>query len=423
MVRRIFQDVVPPKRSIRDISLDETRALERKAIAEFRAAHNARISKSRPVRTSGGFSWFLPLLILVLVGAGVFFFFFSNPKAVVTYTPKTVVVPLAFDFLAANGTHALGLSYVPVSLAVTEEKEISTTNTAKLERRASGTIVIYNAYTAQTQRLIKNTRFESPDGKIFRIKDSVIIPGYTKNATGTVPGSAEAEVYAESPGEEYNIGRVDFTIPGFAGTPRAGKVYARAKTDILGGYIGTALSPTEAELKIASSALEGSTKNALLDTFEKQNPTLLLIPGAYSIKTTMFPVTPTKEVAKVQMTATLTGIAFPASELARSIADKALENFDDAPVELKNPQAIAFETKAPIENPGTQMAFRLSGDASLEWTVDTAELTSALAGFERALFVPTIAKATGIQSAEVSVTPFWATHFPSDKKAFEYIRR
>ncbi len=426
MVRRIFQDVVPPKRSIRDISLDETRAMERKAIAEFRAAHHARISKPKRVRSSGGgsfLSWFLPLLVLALAGCVAFFFFFSSPKAVVTYTPKSVKVPLAFDFLAATSTHALGLSYTPVSFSVTGEKEIQTTNTARVERRAGGTITIYNSYTNQTQRLIKNTRFEAPDGKIFRIKDSVIIPGYTASAGGIIPGSADAEILAETAGEEYNLGRVDFSIPGFKGTPRQGKVYARAKTDISGGFIGTALSPTETELKTATDSLDASTKQALLDEFQKKNPTFLLIPGAYSIKTEVLPITASKDSAKVSMTATLTGIAFPATELAKAIAGKALEKFDNAPVALTNPLAIAFSTKADMKNPGPQLAFRLSGDAQIEWTVDQNELLSALVGAPRSIFVPTIAKATGIQTAEVSISPFWSTRFPSSKDSFEFIRR
>lgn len=417
MVRRIFQDVVPPKRSIRDISLDEERALERKAIAEFRKAHSARIRM--PQKKS---SWFLPFFVLaiaILVGA---FFFLSVPKVTITYSPKQISVPLAFDFLSSTSTHAYGLVHTPIVLEAIREQKVVTENRAKVERRAGGTIVIYNAYTSENQRLIKNTRFQAPNGKIFRIKDSVIIPGYKMGAQGKIPGSAEAEIAAESAGEEYNVGKVDFSIPGFVGTPRATLVYARAKTDISGGFTGTAPSPTEAELQSVLETLGSQIKTALISEFNQKNPTQVLIPGAYQITTKLLPLRIEKESVTAVVSGVLSGITFDRNELAGAIAKKALVDFDGSKVDITNPTAISFATKISSNKPTRDIAFTLSGKALLEWAVDTDELQNVLLGAPRAVFLPTITKTAGIQKAEVVISPFWATKFPTDETLFEFIR-
>ena len=78
------------------------------------------------------------------------------------------------------------------------------------DERATGVIVVYNAYSAAPQRLIKNTRFATEDGKIFRAKDSIVVPGTTIENGKIIPGSVEAIVVADEPGEAYNFQTPEF---------------------------------------------------------------------------------------------------------------------------------------------------------------------------------------------------------------------
>ena len=68
------------------------------------------------------------------------------------------------------------------------------------------------------------------------------MPGESLVSGKTVPGSTETAVSADEAGKEYNIGKTDFTIPGFKGDARYSKFYARSKTDMEGGFIGTIYS-------------------------------------------------------------------------------------------------------------------------------------------------------------------------------------
>jgi len=105
-----------------------------------------------------------------------------------------------------------------------------TENLKWLASRAYGTMTIFND-TDIPQRFIRNTRFESPNGKIFRIPQSVTIPA----KTGNVPGSITSTVFADTTGPEYNIPPTNFTVPGFKGTDRYNLFYGRSYQPMSGG--------------------------------------------------------------------------------------------------------------------------------------------------------------------------------------------
>lgn len=117
---------------------------------------------------------------------------------------------------------------------------ISTSQVKEFKEKASGEITIYNAYSSKSQILVANTRFETPDGKIYRINKGITIPG-AKVVEGKIePSSIVVKVYADKPGEEYNIGLTDFTIPGFKDSPKYQDFYAKSKTEMTGGFLGEA---------------------------------------------------------------------------------------------------------------------------------------------------------------------------------------
>jgi len=136
-----------------------------------------------------------------------------------------------------------------------------------VERKASGDIVIYNNFSTQQQILVSGTRFKSPDGKIFKLLDRIVIPGARVENGQVVAASVEARVAAEKPGEAYNIGMVSkFTIPGFEGTPKFDKFYAESKTPIAGGFVGQTAYPTDADIKKAKEEAEKNLKSGI-ETF------------------------------------------------------------------------------------------------------------------------------------------------------------
>lgn len=105
-------------------------------------------------------------------------------------------------------------------------------------RKAYGTATIFNNFSTDEQPLVATTRLQSPDGKIFRITKSVVIPGMQTKDGGVQAGQVDVEVQADSAGAEYNIEATKFTIPGFTGGPKYEKIYAESKSAMTGGGVG-----------------------------------------------------------------------------------------------------------------------------------------------------------------------------------------
>lgn len=122
----------------------------------------------------------------------------------------------------------------------------------KISRYAKGVITIYNAYSSEAQPLVARTRFEAPDGKIFRLVKAITVPPAAVVGGSIVPSSIDAEVQADKPGVDYNIGPVEkFTIPGFKDSPRYQKFYGESKQSMAGGLVGEAPVATDSDIRKA----------------------------------------------------------------------------------------------------------------------------------------------------------------------------
>lgn len=112
-----------------------------------------------------------------------------------------------------------------------------TGNKSATNQKARGTITIYNEYSNKPQPLVATTRFQSPDGKIFRLIKTTTVPGTSVIAGETKPGAIEADVIADEAGAIYNIEATTFTIPGFkdSGNEKYTKFYAKSFKAMSGG--------------------------------------------------------------------------------------------------------------------------------------------------------------------------------------------
>lgn len=104
--------------------------------------------------------------------------------------------------------------------------------------KAKGTITIYNAYSTASQALVATTRFQAPDGKIFRIDKAVVVPGATNEGGKLIPAHIDAPVTADLPGPLYNVSSSKLTVPGFAGTPKHDGFYGVISEPLTGGFSG-----------------------------------------------------------------------------------------------------------------------------------------------------------------------------------------
>ena len=349
------------------------------------------------------------LLILLFFSLSIFF-----SGATVTVYPKKSVASV--DRNVPAGTEgSVPLKFKIIQVSKTESTEANATGQKEASKKASGTIIVYNAYSANSQRLIKNTRFETPDGKIYRINSSIVVPGMTVSDGKNIPGSVEAVVYADEAGEKYNIGRTDFTIPGFKGDPRYQKFYARSKTDMQGGMKGFVYTISDEDARDITALLEKRLNESLIkEALKETPPEYILFDSASFFDFSDIRITNASGNEKrvnVEKTGTLHIPAWERASLAKYIAQVSIDGYTGDPVTSHNLESISIGIKdlsILSSSKLTTMNVSLKGTTTIVWLFDEDALIKDLAGKPKQDFQAILRKYPGIDRAELVVTPPWA---------------
>jgi len=192
---------------------------------------------------SGAWKYFIAfgiIFMLVLSGMAAYLYL---PKVSIVVFPKNKIQSIDSQVEAKTTITEMdqekGLipaKIISVSDEATRIYDVTGTKNAS-NQKAHGIITIYNEFSASPQPLVATTRFETSDGKIFRLVSGVTVPGMEKVGLETKPGAIEAKVMADESGEQYNIEATSFTIPGFksSGGDKYTKIYAKSSKPMVGG--------------------------------------------------------------------------------------------------------------------------------------------------------------------------------------------
>ncbi|MBI2099680.1 hypothetical protein HYT45_04750 [Candidatus Uhrbacteria bacterium] len=363
----------------------------------------------------------LVFAVVVLVFA--FSTFFENATVRVTQKQETA----SFDgiVVARRGgeeTPPNILNFELMEIRETVSKEVEAKTLEYVERRASGSVIVYNNYSKQSQRLIKNTRFEAPDGKIYRIRESVVVPGQRQIDGKTTPGQTEVVIYADEPGVEYNKDLSDFTIPGFKGTAHYGTFYARGKTPLHGGFRGNVKTVGAAKLARVRDELQDEAKKRLLASAQAQKPeNFALFPDAVFVLFSDAEA-PLKDKeghegarALVSEEAVLYGIIFEKEKFGEFLTEKLDLMEAGGRIVARNIEDLDFKiidkTNFDPEN-DTQFSFTLKGKPQFVWEFDAEELREELRTVPKSQLAAVLLGFPSITRAEVTFRPFWKRSFP-----------
>jgi hypothetical protein len=112
------------------------------------------------------------------------------------------------------------------------------------------------------------------------------VPGFVRDETGSdVPGKIDVPIVAAEPGPDYNITEADFTIPGFKGTTKYVKIYAKSQGAISGGALGYTTVVSVDDLKKAKEFLEEEAKKNIVSQLDDKKPSdLVMFEQAISVK-------------------------------------------------------------------------------------------------------------------------------------------
>ncbi len=463
MPRRV-QDIVPNKhRSIQDIPVERStisapiQPPKEKVTAKIRAQtndmrhiskdaspskllnketppHNIPIHKevtTKPphhrTKNSGSKKWLYVLMGIVIVVAGVGYIasvYFS--RASFTIVPKTVPISINSTYVAQNTPNKGNLTYELAAVKGSETATIAAVDGPKISITAKGKITLYNAYGSQSQRLIAGTRLSDETGRVYRLTNSVVIPGYTSSNGTNIPGSLVTAIAADQPGQSYNISHSDsvsdFKIVAYKGTAKYENIYGRLATDISGGFIGAQKNTSPVVLASTTAELQAKITASLLAQVKGTVPEgYIMYPKAYVTSFTA-PVIggADPKSATVTVQGTLYGILFKTDELVTRIAgEQAVATFDtfsyDTPGLESLDFSIANQKDFSPEKKNT-LIIKLKGDALLVGSIPVETLKKKFAGLSLTeteavfrLYKPVIE----IDKSSGEVTPPWSK-VPSD---------
>jgi|GEM_PF-3394746 len=383
-------------------------------------------AKETPIlKINKTFSWNRLILPLIILGGLSLLssFYLILPKANIKISikkiPVKIDIPVAVSKNISSPILTSGIipgQYFMLSKSGSKTFEISGAR-QEVAIRARGFINIYNAYSAASQKLVAQTRFETKDGKIFRIQKSVIVPGAKVSGNKLTPSVVRAEVAAEEPGEEYNIGPSFFTIPGFKESPKYAGFYAKSVEPMVSskGSATIVLTPEVLELKKKellqelAKGLEDDTLSAVKDS------NLELIGGASAVKIEEFkyavPAGASADSATISMKITWQAVVFK---------EKDFKTLVDYYVSDKYPDLKSFSFSGNITYPKATRTDFKKGELFFTYglneenalTADVNGLKKELAGRSEDEMRQLISSKNFINSAAISLWPFWVKNAP-----------
>lgn len=426
MIRKILQDVIPPeKKSIRHIPLPGNRKPPVMERVGKETSEPPKIKTPRRKRNLNLSRWSVSvgaIVVLVAIIIGLSWYFAS---ATVTIKPKQATAAVDIEIRAETDASA-ALAYTLITATSTASEILPTNREENVEKKASGQIVIYNNYSSGSQRLIKNTRFEATDGRIYKIDSSVVVPGQKVEGGKKVPGSVTVTVYADVAGSEYNLPlselKGDFTIPGFKGLPQFQSFYARQKTDIIGGFSGRARVVDDASLDEVENSLKARLEQ---ETWDSLGSTL---PAEYVLFQTLYTVdfsvstkdNPGGDGVLVEVIAVGRAAAFNKTDLSSFIAAKSLTGYDTSEVVLiENLSEVSLlpaeSTEGPLWEKGS-LTLDVKGNVRFVWQFDENTLKESLAGRNKKDTDSILRSYKAIERASVIIKPSWRSKYPENTK-------
>jgi hypothetical protein len=352
--------------------------------------------------------------------------------AKITIHPKVREMNVNADFSAYTEKKPGELSYEVMTLDASGERQVKATGQSTTTKQATGEIEITKT-TPGTQRLIKNTRFQTDTGLIFRIQESVLIPGSGKDASGkVVPGSIRAQVFADEAGDKYNLPvGTKLMVPGFkegGETDLYNSIVATNPQAFTDGYSGLKFTINDGELQTAKQSLELELRNSLLEKMKAQRPAdFTTFDSAVAITYTTLPPTQYGDnLVTLKEQALLQIPLFKNADFASYIASKTITGYDNEPVRIDNLQNLTFSysnattSQTNIANL-TELNFKISGVPKIVWTFDGEKMKTELLGKDKTAFYTVIKDYTGIEKGEVEIKPFWKSSFPTDMKKITII--
>lgn len=348
--------------------------------------------------------------VVLLAAIGVFLFFIlGSAKIIISpqqqdlnfklkMTASTAIQEVQPDFNQVPGQVFTAQKEVSGEYPITSEKDVA--------QKSNGIIKISNKGTA-SQRLVATTRFESKDGHIFRIPETIMVPAGS---------SVTARVFADGPGKEYNIGPTTFTVPGFKGTPRFDEFSAISSASMSGGLVGAGKVVSEQTFIKAQEELTAKLRDEITKSIQEQAGDFkILTPVNVVIQT---PVTNAKvgdaaETLTMKLKGSANVAAYREAD-ALILIDNYLSKNGNMKLAPRGTDIAYMATAGNKSSKSFPFEATVKGKANAH--IDVATIQKAIPGMNESAIRDYFKGIAEVNSARILLSPFWITSVPNDPK-------
>ena len=294
-------------------------------------------------------------------------------------------------------------------------------SSGKSLKKAEGIIRLYNASTTKDETWLAGTRFVSSDGKLFKSKDKIFVPGAKIKNEKIVPSFVDVPVVAAEGGSDYNIGPSHFSILAFKGTPRYYKFYGESFQPMTGG--GEVSQVKKEDLERAENILIEKAKGELKEILKKEIPSdFVFLADASEIKILdKFSLArPGEEIEKFnfQLRAKMSTISFKKEDSEKLVDELILSQIEKGKSIFKEslkmeylPEIINFELG--------KINISLNFSVKIYPEIDSQSLKRALIGKSLAETKIFLENQPQIIRTEIHLFPFWLKNIPKDVEKIE----
>ena len=292
-----------------------------------------------------------------------------------------------------------------------------------ISKKATGRVSISNAYSSAAQSLVINTRFMAPDGKVFRLVNTIVVPGAKIEEGKIVPSHIDADVIADAPGPDWNIGPVKlFTIPGFKNTPKYQSFYGESVAAMAGGFVGEAAYPTDSDLATAKQKANQTLQDALKTDVLAQIPKgFKVLDGSINfsvVKQTIKDTVDKDNQFSIYTETQMTVLSFREEDALSVLTQRAI-NEKGADAELRSTDLQYGIARSDFK--AGKLSFLVDFKASFASRIDQSALVSRILGKPEIDLKSTIFSLPGLDSAHISLWPFWVKTVPTDPEKIKIV--
>lgn len=389
------------------------------------------LPKQKKETHSGGgvlkFIGIFALIVLILIGSIAAYFWLPSANVTVFPVKKSENLNLKLN-ISENAENSSDYQNDLINLEtemIEKESTLSlnfdaTGQKGDSNQKAKGKITIYNEFSETSQILVVTTRFISNDEKLFRLLETVTVPGMTVKDGKTEPGKVEAEIVADEAGEKFNIKEAEFRIPGFKGSAKYDKFYAKLNEETKGGGSSesTLKMVSKSDIESAKFKTEEQLKNQLRDNIKNSiGEENILLDNAVAYEVVDFSVFPEEgsitEKFEYQVKMKVTGLSFSNKKLSDEIVKYIENNFNQKKSSMK---LVSFENnygRADIDFSKKTIKMDVSVNAKLRSEINGEEISKNLAGKNKDELSDVIKNYPEINKVEVIISPsFLANSFP-----------